>query len=363
MAKPKTDFTPRVCLVMPCKGDELSLERNIEAALNQDYEDYSLAIVTDTKDDPAHAIAESVLARNPDAHMQIHVAQPRESASGKVAALLTALSNTRDRAEAYAFVDSDALIPTNWLAELVDPLIDESIGATTGFRWYFPSHGGLWSHVESAWNAAGTNLLFSARYGFPWGGGMAVRSETLDQIGIEDVWANAISDDMALNSALREHGYRIVFLPQCTVATFNRTDFTGLLEWTTRQTTLTRVFNPSVWKYGLAAYAFLDVVCLLGLVGLGLAIILNSIWLVPSALLLTPTILGLLRSSQRCSTFEHALPHLGAEFQRNRFPHAAVSPLVPPLMMYCIIKSAFTHQIEWRGRKYNLAALELHGST
>jgi ceramide glucosyltransferase len=348
---------------MPCKGDEPGLERNIEAALNQDYEDYFLAIVTDTKDDPAHAIAESVLARNPDAHMQIHVAQARGRASGKVAALLTALSNTKGQADAYAFVDSDAFIPPNWLTEIIDPLIDKSLGATTGFRWYFPLQGGFWSHIESAWNASGTNVLFSARHSFPWGGGMAVRTETLDKIGIESVWAKAISEDMALNSALRQHGYRILFLPQCTVATFNRTDFSGLLEWTTRQTTLTRVFNPGVWKFGLAAYAFLELVYLLGLLGLSLGIVLNSIWLFPSALLLTPALFGPLRSSQRCSTFERALPHLKAEFQRTRFSHAAVSLLVPPLMMYCIIKSAFTHKIEWRGRTYNLRALEFSGSS
>lgn len=192
---------------------------------------------------------------------------------------------------------------------------------------------------------------------------MAVRSETLDKIRIEDAWANAISDDMALNSALRNHGYRIDFLPQCTVATFNQTDFSGLLEWTIRQTTLTRVFNRSVWKYGLVAYAFLDVVFLLGLAGLALGIILNSIWLVPSALLLAPALLGPLRCSQRCSTFERALPHLEAEFQRNRFPLVAVSPLVPLLMLYCIVKSAFTHEIEWRGRQYGLAALDLIRST
>ena len=137
---------------------------------------------------PAHAIVTSVLARHSSSNAQICLAEPHSRASGKVAALLTALSKTKGQADVYAFVDSDALIQTNWLTELVDPLIDRSIGATTGFRWYFPLGGGFWSHVQAAWNASGTNLLFSTRHNFPWGGATAVRSETLDHIGIEDAW-------------------------------------------------------------------------------------------------------------------------------------------------------------------------------
>ena len=105
----------------------------------------------------------------------------------------------------------------------MDPLSDESIGATTGFRWYLPIDGGFWSHIEAAWNASGTNLLFNDKYNFPWGGAMALRSETLDKVGIREVWAKAVSDDMTLNSALRAHGYQVAFLPQCMVATFNKT--------------------------------------------------------------------------------------------------------------------------------------------
>jgi len=340
---------------MPCKGEEPGLERNIEAILKQDYVNYFAAIVTDTEQDPANAIAKSILARSLAADTRIHVAEQHAFASGKVAALLTVLSETRGQAEVYAFVDSDALIPSNWLTTLVGPLNDESIGATTGFRWYFPSQGGFWSQVQSAWNASGTNLMFNPRYNFPWGGGMAVRSETLERIGIEDAWANAISDDMALNSALRRRNYSIAFLPQCTVATFSETDLPHLLKWATRQTILTRVFNPSVWKYALAAYAFLDLEFLLGLVGLSLAIVLSPIWLIPTVLLLTPAVSGFMMSRQRCLTFERVLPSLRTEFQKNRFPHAVASFLVPWVMIYCITTSALTDEIEWRGRKYNLS--------
>jgi len=353
--RPKSGFKPKVCLVMPCKGAEPGLGTNIEAMLRQDYVNYFAVVVADSYQDSAYAIASQILAINPSSNTQIQVAEPPLRASGKVAALLTALSKTKGQAEVYAFVDSDARIPPDWLTGLVDPLIDGSVGATTGFRWYFPLHGGVWSHLGATWNASGTNLLFNARYNFPWGGGMAVRSEALSKIGIENEWATAISDDMALSSALRQHGYSVVFLPQCTVATFIQFDLPHLVEWATRQTVLTRVFNPKVWRYALVAYAFLDLVFLLGLVGLSLGVMLNPIWLIPSVLLLTPTDSGFMRSWQRYSTFRRVLPHLSTEFDRDRYPHVAVSFLVPWIMIYCIIKSSLTHAIEWRGRKYNLS--------
>lgn len=356
ISRQRSGFKPRVCLVMPCKGAEPGLDRNITSILQQDYGNYFAMIVTDSKQDPAYIIASQILSSSKTScEARIDFADRHPHASGKVAALLTALSKTKGQAEVYAFVDSDALMPSNWLAELVHPLNDRSIGATTGFRWFFPSRGGFWSQVESAWNASGTNVLFSSRFNFPWGGGIAVRSETLDDVGIEAAWENAISDDMALNSALRHHGYTISFIPQCTVATFNETDLPHLLEWATRQTVLTKVFNPSVWNYGLVAYTFLDLEFLLAVLGLSLSILLDPVWLIPTVLLLTPAFSGFLRSTQRCLTFERALPQWRTELKKNRFRHVVASSVVPWLMMYSIIKSVFTNEIDWRGRRYSLS--------
>lgn len=339
---------------MPCKGNELGLERNAEAALTQEYKNYRTAIVTDTAQDPAYAVAKSVLARHPAANAELYTSGPLTGPSGKVAALLTALERNRGQADIFAFLDSDALVPSNWLRELVDPLIDESVGATTGFRWYFPSEGGVWSHVEAAWNAAGTNLLFNERYNFPWGGAMAVRSETLERIGITNLWANAISDDMTLNSALKSRNYKIVFLPQCTVATFSEATLPHLLEWATRQIVLTKVFNRRLWNYALVAYSFFNFAFLLGVLGAALGIYLGPSWFLPAAFLLTPTLLGFLRSCQRSGTFKRAMPHLKREFEKNSLADAMASFIVPLVMTYCIIKSALTREIEWRGRRYEL---------
>lgn len=339
---------------MPCRGDEPGLERNLEAMFQQTYENYHIIIVTDSAQDPAHAIAKSVLSRHPNRSTQLHISNLSLSASGKVAAFLTALAEDRGRADVYAFIDSDAWAPSRWLEDLVDPLNDESVGATTGFRWYFPSKGGLWSYIEEAWNASGTNLLFDDHYNFPWGGAMAIRAETLQRIAISQVWSSAVSDDLTLNSALRKKGYRIAFLPQCTVATFDHTSSRDFLKWATRQTTLTKVLNRGLWNYAMAAFGFFNFAFILGVICLVLGELVTPTWFIPSALLFTPSALGILRSAKRNSAFSRAMPEFKEAFDGTRPWEAIASLIVPWVMTYCIIKSARTHEIEWRGRTYKL---------
>ena len=357
LARPKLGFRPRVCLVMACKGEEPGLEGNLAAVLHQKYDNYHTAIVVDSTEDAAYAMAKSALSCGSEGNSQIYTSDPEASASGKVAALLTALTRDWGQAEVYAFVDSDARVTPTWLGNLVDPLTDGSVGATTGFRWLFPSQDGFWSYAESAWNASGTNLLFNDRYNFPWGGAMAVRADTLDKIGIREIWATAISDDLTLNAALRRHGYRTTFLPQCTVATFNQTDRHKFLKWATRQTALTKVYNRGLWNYAAGAYAFFDFVFLLGAISLVCGVMVAPLWLVPSVLLLTPSLLGILRSIQRNSTFSRAMPQFKEEFRRAKFKEAIASLIVPWVMTYCIINSAKTRKIEWRGRIYKLTEM------
>ena len=346
--------TPRTCVVMACKGDEPELEMHVETILTQDYPNYRTIIVTDDATDPAYSIVNSVLGRHQGEDIHVYNSNYYPKASGKVAALLTAIEKDAETSEAFAFVDSDASVPPGWLADLVAPLADNSVGATTGFRWYFPSRGGFWSHVESAWNASGTNLMFSERYGFPWGGAMAIRTEKINEINLRSAWKNSISDDLSLNSALREHGYRIVFLPQCTVATYNRATVRSFFTWATRQVALTRAFNHALWRYGFAAYAFFSILTVLAVASFAAGVFWSPIWFIPGALLFVPSILGICRSSQRITTFKRAMPGHAQEFEKNRVADSIASLIVPWIMTYCIIRSAGMNEIEWRGRKYKL---------
>jgi len=357
LGRRRVGFQPHVCVILPCRGNESNLARNIETILKMDYPNYHVMVVTDSEDDPAYQLANAIITTSRKPNAELIISTQHSNASGKVSALLTALEREKGKAQVYAFIDSDSTVNASWLAELVDPLTDSTVGATTGFRWYVAA--GFWSQVQSAWNASGSNLMFDDKYNFPWGGAMALRADTLDRIHIEEVWRNAVSDDLTLNTALRKYRYRTIFLPQCTVATFtNNITRSNLLKWATNQTSLIRTYHREIWNYALAAYIFFNVTFILGLIALNLAF-LETYWLIPATLLLAPTPLGLIRSSSRTATFQRALPWL-TEVKKSSLEAISASLIVPWIMTYCIFRSIFTREIEWRGRIYSLRNTGCH---
>ena len=351
----KTGYRPQVCVIMPCKGDDTGLSQNMESVLKQDYQNYHVIMVFDNVNDPAYKIATNLLTKRPRTSVQLCISRQRDTrASGKVSALLTALEMDNGISQAYAFVDSDAYLPSSsWLLELVDPLMDSSVGATTGFRWYIPDEG-FWAYVKAAWNALGTNLMFDDKYNFPWGGAMAVRAETLDRLQIQKVWSDAISDDLTLNTALRKHGYRIRFLPQCTIATFmEKATLANLLRWTTNQIALTKTYNRKLWNYALVVYAFFDFTSITGLLAFVMGLIRGPVWFASATLLLSPLPIGIIRSWRRYVTFQYAMPML-REHPISRLRWSLASLIVPWVMTFGILKSTITSEIEWRETKYKL---------
>jgi len=178
--------------------------------------------------------------------------------------------------------------------------------------------------------------------------------DKMNEIQLRSLWETAVSDDLSLNRALREHNYRVDFLPQCTVVTHSQPTARSFVTWAIHQIALTRAFNRTLWNYGLTAFSFFTVASACGLASLIAGIILSPAWLLPAALLLLPSVLGVFRSSQRVQAFRQALPEFASEFETNRWAHSIASLIVPWIMTYCIIKSARNDEIEWRGRKYKL---------
>jgi len=361
LGRRRVGFQPQACVIMACKGYEPNLEENIGALLKQNYPNYRVRIVTDSEEDPAYGIAEKILKFVKEPRVELLTSTQYPNASGKVSALLTALGKNEEEVEVYAFVDSDATISSSWLSDLVDPLSDASVGATTGFRWYFAS--GFWSEIQSAWNASGSNLMFDEKYNFPWGGAMALRKETLNQIHLKSIWKDAVSDDLTLNIALRVNGYHTIFLPQCTVATFTKNiTRTKLLKWVINQTALTRTYHRRLWNYALTAYLFFNVTFILGLVALTLGFLDTTSWLIPCILLLTPLPLGIVRSRSRRNAFKRALPWLSRDFEKFSSRMSLSTLIVPWIMTFCIFKSISTREIEWRGRSYSLRKVGIAAS-
>jgi ceramide glucosyltransferase len=252
LTKDYPEFTPLVTVFMPLRGIDQGLRENINAIFAQDYPAYEIVFVADRADEPALAVVED--ARHSFAGvvgpvMQFVIAGPAVDQGQKVHNLIFAVDHAHPQSEVFAFVDSDARPKPEWLRALVAPLNDESIGATTGYRWFVPVRNGIASHLQSVWNAAIASALgANSQKNFCWGGSTAIRRTTFESCKVSENWRGAVSDDFAMTRALHKAVVPIKFVPQCLTPSFEDCTVPQLFEFTTRQIKITRAYAAHLWK-------------------------------------------------------------------------------------------------------------------
>jgi cellulose synthase/poly-beta-1,6-N-acetylglucosamine synthase-like glycosyltransferase len=359
----QTRYQPKAVVIVPCRGLEHGFEENVQAILAQDYRDYEVIFVTESESDPAHGILARILKqrRRLAPPTWVVVAGEARNRGQKVHNLLAALDTLKSidrRVEALVFADSDMRPARNWLAELVAPLGDHRVGATTGYRWYLPSNEGrdpaqsFASFLLSVWNASALALL-GERSEFAWGGSTAILRENFDEIGVKERWQGALSDDYVLTSAVRERGQRIKFVPQCLVA--SRSEVTGkdLLEFTTRQMRITRVYSPRVWRLACASHGLFNLAFWGGL----LRLVVSSLTGTPNrslaALLAGVFLFGAITGAMRALV---AARLLAAVHGIKWLAYLSLGPVVSLVYLYNIVDSARSTRIVWRGIGYDMVS-------
>jgi ceramide glucosyltransferase len=367
-------YQPKSVVIVPCKGLEPELEENIRAYLTQDYRDYEMIFVTESAADPAYGLLSRVVkqSRRP---CWLVVAGEAQNQGQKVHNLIAGVdmldSIDRRRIEVLVFADSDARPSNEWLSELVAPLepkdkekekskdkdlgADHSIGATTGFRWYAPVNGRLGSLLLSAWNSSAIGLL-GARSKFAWGGSMAIRRENFNKLEIRKHWEGAISDDYVLTSAVLKAGLNIKFVPRCLVPSPADAGIKELLEFTTRQLRITRVYSPQVWKLSFWTNLLYNFTVWAGLLWT------LSLWAAgvpggPFLYLLIPVFLiGAATGMYRAWIANRLLsrPPEQAQPLQRWWVYGALGPLVSLVYLYNLIASIWNNRIVWREIAYEL---------
>lgn len=332
---------PPATLIIPCRGAEPGLLENLQSYSRQDYPDFELLVVTEEEDGSVE-VAHQAGAR-------VIFAEPRADEGRKVTKLRAAVRQSRPESQVLAFGDSDGRPDPEWLRRLVAPLTveDPPPGATTSYRWYVPERGSAASLLRAVWNSFIAGFL-DHDAAFCWGGGTALRRETFDRIGADEHWRGAVSDDYRLSSALKRAGLKIRFVPACLVPSHGSCSWAQLLSWTTRQIRITRVYAPGLWVLGLAAHGLYvaAVVLLLALLPSPAAILLLA------GIVLAAGLTGLVRAGAgfaALSTRGQPEPRLPTLLW-----FAALSPLIPFLMLYNFIVAGLSRRIEWRGTVYIL---------
>jgi ceramide glucosyltransferase len=361
LGTPVDPWTPFISVFLPCKGLDYELERNVEAVLCQDYPDYEVILVTASGSDPSVPVLESLRARYSGRKVKFVTAGTSLERGEKVNNLMQAVARASSESVLFAFIDSDCRPNSRWLRNLVSPLKDERIGACTGYRWFFPNHGNLASVLRAAWNGSVAMLLRNHDHNFAWGGSMAIRRSTFEQTRVLDYWNHSISDDYSLTRALKDAALKICYEPRCLVPSHGDCTWRELLEWSTRQILITKLYSRTLWLLALASqFPFLigwwwgigrlnwgmagfsgDSLTRSVPGGWQLGVIMSLIYF-----------FGVARGLLRLSTVSLIFPT--RSLSRHWWGHTLLAPLVSTLMGYNLLVSLTTSTLEWRGVRYEV---------
>jgi len=354
IAKPRPDFMPFVTVIAPCRGLEKGLEDNLRALFEQDYPDYEVIFVVDDKTDAAVPVIKEVSSRA-GGNSKLIIAPRAAGCSQKVENLREAVLHAADESEAFVFVDSDARPSPDWLRYLVAPLSQQNIGAATGYRWFISESPSFASEMRSAWNASIASALGpNTKTNFCWGGSMAIRRDVFDRIEMREKWLGTLSDDFAVTRAMNEAGLPIVFVPQALTASVENCSFGELLEFTTRQMKITRVYAPHLWLLSFFGSGLFNVVMITAFLIQMFRHKSDLAVFVAIATIVLVAIFSVGKAWLRLKAVKLVLTKYKPELKHQFWPQTTFWLLTPALFFYNSFAALLSRQMKWRGITYEL---------
>ena len=321
----KRSFNPRVLVILPCKGADLTLEDNIASVKKQHYKNFKLIGVIDSDSDSA---AKYLRAANVE--YLISKKYKGFTGSGKTKAISTALDTFKNY-DICVIADSDVLFSSDWLDELVKPLQDERYGISTAYPLFKPA-GGFWAWVKMIWSFVGNGLMESEFTRFGWGGSLAFRRNLLSGKNYK-YFKNSISDDIPITQFAKKRNLKIYYVNKH-VATVNSNDnFMKFFEWSNRQTAFSILGNKRIFWMGMTFYLFNYILLVSGII---LSIYVSYAFII----FLGPFFIGMYKTYTRIGSFVPMLPI---------YYLTANAIYIANLLIAKRMKS-----IKWRGETYKL---------
>lgn len=347
-----------VFLVLPCKGIDPGFRDNIDAWFMQDCPDLHLVFAVATADDPAYAELRQLLGRHERAGARhgatIVVAGIDDRRAQKLTNQLAAVRSVDAGAGVLVFADSDIRPDPGFVSRLIAPLGERGVGATTGFRWYLPPQPTLGAMLRSTWNAGALPFLCDPAHNFAWGGAMAISGEVFQRAAVDKAWDRAVSDDFPFTLAVRRLGLELRFVTSCIAISHEGSTLRETLEFTNRQSIISRVYFPFLWWSAALVHSFAN---LLPLYGFGCAATYalggDPVWLVGAGcLVLVP--LSLANAALLLGNVKRLLPGIAGDLERLRWRYVLCAPVASLLSLVNTLYSATTRRITWRGISYEL---------
>lgn len=349
-------------VILCVRGSDPTLPVCLTGLLNQDYHDYEIHVVLDNDSDPAARLVRSAVRKHDARNIRIHTLSDPDSRRGlKVSAILQALESLSNNVEAIAFLDADAEPDPAWLRNLVRPLGDKNVGATSGLRWFDPEIRNAGSLIRAKWNLYA--LILMRHCNIAWGGSLAIRRDVLITTDLKQKWAETVCEDTCVGDALAEAGLKVQLVPEVAMTNREQTGMIGCWRFMVRQLVFTRLHSRNWWMMLLFGLTFAVLAVAFPMLG-AISVIAQNI---PALAIVT---LAFLTMVSVVSRFErtmdefanrHAAPVSESDRKmRTSFITSAIANYLcrtSCVLMsgLAIIQASLTRQLNWRGVTYDVS--------
>lgn len=247
---PPPSSWPPVRVILPFAEASPGLMAALDDLAAQDYPNFEIHLVCHEADEPARAFVRAWLLR-PRPHggpaVQLVQAATARTCSQKNRNLLAGLGASGVPDQMLVFTDADYRRPPDWLWRLVAPVAAGERAVSSGY--YHAAAGLGWREALRPVTAL---LLFLTRQHaalrHPWGGATAMARGLFDELGVAELWATRIVDDVALAERLRVARIPVIGLnaPALLAPAAGGVEW-AWSAWFTRQLAYVRFIQPGSW--------------------------------------------------------------------------------------------------------------------
>jgi ceramide glucosyltransferase len=209
-------FTPKdlppVTILKPLCGAEPETYECLRSFCDQAYTEYQVIFGVRDSTDPAVAIVNRLQREFPHRDLHLTIDRRQHGSSRKVSNLINMMAYARH--EFLVLSDSDVRVKRDYLAKIVAPLLDASVGIVTCAYRGCPRPG-LWSLLGSLfineWFIPSVRVAaLAGSRSFAFGATIGMRRQVLASIGGFLSIANQLADDYRLGDLTRRLGLRTV---------------------------------------------------------------------------------------------------------------------------------------------------------
>lgn len=248
--RPSAAVQPPVSVLKPLCGVDPGLYENLLSFVDQRHPDFELVCGVQNPADPAIAVVERLQRDRPEARIALVVDTRQRVRNLKVANLMNMLPSARH--DRVVMVDSDMRVAPDFLATVVAPLEDSSVGLVTSLYVGRPANAGAWSRMGVQYiNHAFLPEAVLGEFLFPgegcFGASIAMTRATLEAIGGLGAVADTLADDNTLGVAVRRLGKRVYVSEMIIDDWIGETSLVGLFRHELRWALTIRGVAP--WGY------------------------------------------------------------------------------------------------------------------